>query len=235
MRKSVALLALALVGCNSGRGNEQIRSLEGADAVKMNSGRTQFDTSEDPPINADTHFAAGNFAEDQGRLDMAIQQYAKAIEADHKHVKALYRLGVVYSKQRKFDKAVEVFKRYVAADDGSAEAWGNLAFAHEMAGQPGEATSAYLAGIAKDPQNKGCRTNYGLMLARAGQVDQGRAQLARVLTPAQVEYALGTAYEKLGRNDLALAQYKKSVAIDKEFAPARERAAKLQGSVSTTQ
>src|SRR5581483_3933607 len=127
---------------------------------------SSFESTEDPPIQSSTHFAAGVVAEDQGNADAAIRQYQEALKLNPKHLQALYRLGVLYAQQKQFSDAIDTWKRYVDATGESAGAWGDLAFCYELAGRQAEAENAYQKGIAKDPKNRPCRTNYGLMLAR---------------------------------------------------------------------
>jgi Tfp pilus assembly protein PilF len=116
----------------------------------------------------------------------------------------------------------------VKATDGSAGAYSNLGFCHELAGNPAEAEAAYKKGIAKDPKNEPCRVNYGLMLARAGRTSDAVAQLQAVLKPEEVAYNVASVYEQQGKRELAREQYRKALAIDPEFKDAKARLSKLE-------
>ena len=216
----VASLLLVATACSSNRKPAQSDAAMAAQA-------SQVDEAKEPQINARTRLAAGQLAESQGNLAAAMKQYEEALKIDPKSQPALYRLGLVQAQAKRFDDAIETWKRYVKATDGSASAYSNLGFCHELAGHRAEAEAAYKKGIAKDPKNEPCRVNYGLMLARAGRVGDAVVQLQAVLAPAEVAYNLASVYEQQGKRELAKEQYRQALELDPEFQDARARLAKL--------
>src|SRR5438067_213273 len=114
MKRSRALIlvvCLFVAGCNWGKkDNATVKGVGGKTADELNAQRNQFETSEDPPLTADTHYAAGVFAESQGptALPQAIKQYEMATTLDPKHAPALFKLGMIYSVQLKdYPKAID--------------------------------------------------------------------------------------------------------------------------------
>lgn len=200
--------------------NRNVRSQEARDSFE--SRRT------DPPVTADTHYAAGLFTEENNQLPQALDLYKAALKREPKHLPAMYRLGVVHSKLKQFPQAVEVWKRYIKLTEGSADAYSNLAYTHELAGQYPEAERAYQKGIARDGRNVACRVNYGLMLARQDKINEAILQFQAVLSPAEVHYNLASIYETKGRNDQARAGYRKAIQLDPQFRDAKERLAALE-------
>ena len=212
------LVALAVGGCAS-------RNKGGA-AAKGKAGsapRSAFEVSRDPPIAADTRFAAGQLAESRGALPQAADQYRQALRDNPKHVEAMYRLGVVYAGMKKFPEAIETWKRYLHATGDSAAGYSNLGFCYELTGKPEQAEAAYLKGIRRDPRHVASRVNYGLMLVRRGRTNEGTLQLQAVLTPAEVHYNLGSVYETLGRPEQARTEYKQALDLDPSLADAQSR------------
>ena len=130
---------------------------------------------------------------------------------------ALYRLGVLYTQSKQYPIAIEVWRQYVKANNGSATAISNLGFCYEVAGQNAEAEKAYGIGIEKEPTNQACRVNYGLLLVRMGRPKEAIQQLSVVLRPAEVHYDMGSVYEQTGKKEEAKAEYKKSMEIDPKF------------------
>src|SRR5262249_44549698 len=128
--------------------------------------------AKEPAFTAETHFAAGQFAESQGKLPTAVLQYKAALKLDPKHLESMYRLGVVYAELKQFDLALETWKGYVKATNNAADAYANLGFCHELAGHPEEAEKVYRKGIAADAKNSPCRVNLGLLLARRGRIGE---------------------------------------------------------------
>ncbi|WP_428937234.1 tetratricopeptide repeat protein [Fontivita pretiosa] len=220
-------------GCaDPNRHDSQMRSgvekLSSRDAAALSATHSRFEQSNDPPLNADTRFAAGQLAESQGQLDRALEQYRAALKADPKHQPSLYRMGMIYARAMQYQQALEVWKQYVVATNGSATAYSNLGFCYELAGQTREAEQAYLTGIRKEPNNQPCRINYGLMLARLGRAQEAEAHLATVLRPAEVHYNLASVYDQLDRKDRARAEYKKALELDPQMWEARVRLSRIE-------
>lgn len=218
-----------LAGCTGKSGDTAgITGVNAIDAATIHGERSAFDTAEDPPISADTHFAAGQLAEANNDPANAIKQYKSALSLDPKHRKSLYRQAVCLSQLKKHNEAVAAWKQYIEATDGGAKGYSNLGFCHELAGRIDEAEAAYLRGIAKDPKNVACRTNYGLMLARLGRTAEATLQLQAVLTPAEVHYNLASVLEHQGRKEAAKAEYERALQLDPQFLDAQTRLSGLQ-------
>jgi tetratricopeptide (TPR) repeat protein len=221
---------LFLAGCSSKDDNNisGIHAVSSADAAKLNSERSsQFESTQDPPITANTHFAAGQLAESQDNPALAVKQYEEALKLDPNHLGALYRLGVVYTGLTRYDDAIAIWKRYVKASGESADAYSNLAFCQEMAGHPEVAEGSYLQGIARSPKNVPCRVNYGLMLARHGRTEEAVRQWQTVLSEAEVHYNLASVYELQNRREQARAEYQQALQLNPRFADAKARLAAL--------
>jgi tetratricopeptide (TPR) repeat protein len=225
-----AFAVLLLVGCHQDN-RDDVQGIKpvNADAAKeMNANRSQFDNVQDPPLNADTRYAAGQLAESQNNPQLAIKQYNECVKSNPNHTLALYRLGVCYSQLKQFPQAIETWNNYIKVTKGAAVGYSNLGFCYELAGQRDEAENAYKKGIQKDPYNQACRVNYGLMLARTGKTSEAINQLQVVLSPAEVRYNIGSVYEQLGRKEQAKAEYKKALELDPNLVDAQTKLATLQ-------
>lgn len=207
-----ALVVLVLAGCNAKPSRPESGSV-----------LSGFDDVQNPSFNADTHYAAGRLAESQGNPQRAIQQYEQAIALNPTHPGAHYRIAMVLTEQRQLDAAIDAWKRYVEVSGETPAAWNNLAYCFEIAGRLDDAEGTYKIAIARDGSYPQARVNYGLMLARQQRNDEARAQLSAVLTPAAVEYNLGSVQEQLGRMDLARAAYLKALELNPRFEVARKR------------
>jgi tetratricopeptide (TPR) repeat protein len=190
--------------------------------------RDKFESSEDPPLAANTHFAAGQVAEAQGKFDSAIAQYKEALKLDPNHRDAQFRLAGAYTQKGKYDDAIPAWQRYLKLSGESATAYSNLGLCYQLAGKLDQAEQAYQSGIEKDPTDVSCRMNYGLMLAWAGRLDDANTQLSTVLTPAEVHYNLGSVMEQQGKKDQARAYYRKALELDPKLADARSRLARMK-------
>jgi len=232
MFKSQVLLLIGIMvaaGCTK---NDPPGQMSTADQMRLKAEKDKFDTS--TPLTADTHFAAGQFAESNGDPVVAAQQYQAALKLKPDHQPSLLRLGMLYTAEQQYPQAIEIFQRYVKATDGSASAYADLGFCLELAGQSDQAESAYKSGIAKEPDNQPCRVNYGLLLARQGKMAEATTQLQAVLTPAQVHYNIASVLEGQGRTEQAKAEYSAALQLDPNLADAKARLAALPPEQITT-
>lgn len=230
MRNWMIILTVLLwvTGCSKQDNSSPFTGVNQDQARAFNSERSEFETAEDPPITAETHYAAGRMAESHSDFVNATKQYKEALKLDPNHKGSLYRMGVCFSTQKKYPEAVDAWKKYVEATGGDPRGYSNLGFCHELAGQIDQAESAYLRGIAKDPKNVPCRTNYGLMLARLGRTAEATLQLQSVLTPAEVHYNLASVWEHQGRKEQAKQEYRKALDLDPTLLEAQTRLGSLE-------
>lgn len=223
---------VAGAGCDKNKREQRKREKELARQQQRegqaNAPVNEFETSGDPPITADTRFAAGQLAEAQGNFENAIAQYREAVKLDPNHREAMFRLGGVYTQTRRFNDAIVTWQRYLKLTNHSPQAYSNLALCYESAGRFDEAEQAFKAGIDRDPGNQACRVNYGLMLARRNRTDDAMAQLSTVLPPAAVHYNLGAVCEQQGRTEEAKAYYRRALELDPKLRDARSRLAVLK-------
>jgi tetratricopeptide (TPR) repeat protein len=232
MQKSIVVaigIVLLATGCFS---NHQQQQTDGAlgvndDARQMSEAKSFFDTQKDPPLNADTHFAAGQLKEAEGSYDLAIEQYKQALKIDPNHVPTLFRLGLIYTEQKHYPEAIDSWKHYIAATHDSAAGYSNLAFCEETSGDLQAAEASYLAGLQREPNSELCHVNYGLMLTRQNRIDEAKTQFAAVLTPAQVHYNLASVFQQEGKKAAARAEYIEAIKADPSFVDARTRLAQM--------
>jgi len=222
--------AVGVGGCDKNKQADKQREKEIAQRNKGEAAANdpKFEKSDDPPITAQTRFAAGQLAEAQGNFDNAIAQYQASLKLDPKNVDAMFRLGAMYVQTKRYDDAIVTWQHYLKATNNSPQAYSNLGLAYEASGRFDQAAQAYQAGITRDPQNQSCRVNYGLMLARRNQVDAAIAQFSAVLPAAAVQYNLGSVCEQQGRTEEAKAYYRKALELDPKLQDARSRLAVLK-------
>lgn len=85
-----------------------------------------------------------------------------------------FSLGLEYSKLNQWEKAIEHFRRSVAADPGYSAAWRALGKALESAARTDEALAAYRDGIAA-AQKKGDKQAEKEMTVFARRLERKRA------------------------------------------------------------
>jgi tetratricopeptide (TPR) repeat protein len=231
MKPVITLTGLAIFLCACASNHKSTATVQGLtpqQADQMNKEHVVIKEAKTPPVTAGTRFALGQVAESQGDYDGAIHQYHRALELDPKHLPSLCRLGYIFAEQKKFDLSIETWKTYITASGDAAWAYGNLGYCYELAGYPALAKQTYLKGIAKDPNNAPCRTNYGIMLARDGKVAEAIRMWNPVLSDAQMHYNLASLYQQDGRKAEAKAEYQKALDADPNLIDARARLSSLE-------
>jgi tetratricopeptide (TPR) repeat protein len=234
MRKSILVVgggiflcgAFLVSGCGSDK-NGGIQGVNGKQAAEINASRSDFEKSEDPPLSAETHFAAGQLNETQGSLPLAVEQYEEALKINSKYPPALFRLAFIYSEMKQYPKAIDMWNRYIDATDKSAVGYSNLGFCQELSGDIEAAEHSYQAGIDRDVSNQACRVNYGLLLTRQGRIDEAKAQFGAVLKPAEAHYNIASVLQQQGKKEAARAEYQEAIKTDPNFVDAQTRLAEL--------
>jgi tetratricopeptide (TPR) repeat protein len=226
---SIACLLLMLAGCGD-KNKESVSGVSNNQADELNAERsaTKFDAAKDPPLSAETHFAAGQLADVQGSFDRAITQYQAALKIRPNYPEALFRLGVDYMHVKQHAQAIAVWKQYIAATNDSASGYSNLGLSQQLSGDTEAAEASYRKGIERDPKNQHCRVNYGVMLAMQGRISEATLQFQSVLSPAEVHYNLGSVYEQQGKLEQARAEYEEALKLDPKMVDAQTRLASLK-------
>lgn len=223
MRMIALMLAVALVGGCSNKKKDP------KDAKPSKHEPDAFESSGgDPPINANTHVAAGQLAESMGDLQRAVAQYREALKLDPKQQTATFCLGRVLTQQRMFPEAIATWQKYIEMTNHAPAAYNNLAYTYEAAGQIPQAEATYRQCIQRDPTQLECRLNYGKMLARNNRIDEATQQMSAVLKPAEVSYNLGTVFEQQKKVEQAKAYYKRALEQDPNFRDAKQKLDRLQ-------
>src|SRR5262249_12704949 len=95
---TTALAVLVVAGCANDKNkmNSSMQGISKDQAEDMNAANSKFDNAKDPPLTAETHFAAGQLADVQGAFDRGITQYQAALKIKPNYPEALFRLGIDY-------------------------------------------------------------------------------------------------------------------------------------------
>jgi hypothetical protein len=80
-----------------------------------------------------------------------------------------------------------------------------------------------------DPDNRVMARNYGLALARAGQVPESLTQLRKVLKEPEAHYMVARMMRHLKNDEACQHHLQTALRLDPELAPAKELLAEVQG------
>ncbi|HYL06519.1 MAG TPA: tetratricopeptide repeat protein, partial [Thermoanaerobaculia bacterium] len=120
------------------------------------------------------------------------------------------------------ESEVAAQQRLVAQRPQDAAVWNDLGNLLFLAGQPGEAETAFRRAIAIDPHRASALYNLGLLQQQAGKPAEARQLYGKVLEieprHAWAHYQLGTLYERKGDKSRAVRQYAQAFTLDPQLA-----------------
>ncbi len=165
---------------------------------------------------------AAEAAQNQGRLDEAIQIYNRivSISANAPVLAATshLRIGGIYMSQRKFENAVVAFQKAVALQPSSGEAFNNLGEAQGELKQFPKAIEAFNRAVTLDPKLLKARYNQGVTYDRMRNFKYSEFVFKSLIKQAP-QYSL--AYDglaitlsKSGRPKEAIPFHEKAISLD---------------------
>jgi tetratricopeptide (TPR) repeat protein len=167
------------------------------------------------PDIAEAHSNLGLALSDQGKFDEAIAAYREAIRINPDYAEAHSNLGLALRSQGKFEEALAAYRQAIAIKPVIAGAHANLGEALVKYGRLSEARSALEQAVRLAPRN----TTFLYNLANVRRFVAGDPHLAAMEQLAResaslsfgeriyLHFALGKAYEDLGRHADAFRQW----------------------------
>ncbi len=196
------------------------------DAGKYDEARAGFTTvAQKAPTNVVLPYNLGVLAERQGRIAEAVGFYEKAHRLDPKHKPTLLNLGRAWRLQDKFEEAIALYEEALKdpANEFDVDLNNNLTVAYRLAKQFDRAEATARKVLSRTKDNADAYKNLALIY-----FDQGNFRLAEFISANArklddkdpgVYNNLGLIYLKLDERRLALSQFQKAVALNKDFAP----------------
>jgi len=87
------------------------------------------------PLTAEEHNNLGVIYEREGKYDLAIREYKRAVNSDNTLVTPLVNLGNVYFKKGEYTKAEKYYKKALKKDETNLESANNLASLYIESGE----------------------------------------------------------------------------------------------------
>jgi predicted O-linked N-acetylglucosamine transferase (SPINDLY family) len=159
-----------------------------------------------------------------GNLTEAQALYRAIVKQDPKNFEGLYRLGISFAQQSKFDHAVKWIKRALALRPDFAQGHFDLGSLYGQLGRVALAVKSLERAIACNPDYGEAYHNLGNALNELGQSEEAIAAFDRaiVLTPAiaSLYFNRANALKKLLRHSEAIDDYQKALVIEPDHVQA---------------
>lgn len=165
----------------------------------------------------------------EGRAADAEQAFLAIMAKRPEEISAAVRLAEIYSSTGRFLEAARLFEKVAQGPDASAGHLLRAAQNYEWSGDDAAAAAAYERYLERDRGNRTARTARGRALVRMGRCGEAVNELAMVAgstgaraASAAVALDLARCYDRLKRDDLALATYESVTRLDPRATEAQQ-------------
>jgi tetratricopeptide (TPR) repeat protein/S1-C subfamily serine protease len=165
----------------------------------------------------------GVLYDNQGKPNLALTDFNKAIQLSPNYPDAYYNRGLFYANKGKLDLALADWNRTTSLNPNYASAYNNRGFLYANQKKPGLALADYNKAIYLDPNDATAYLNRGNLFYKS----YGKLQLALTdysraiqLDPnlALAYNNRGFLYANQGKSNLALAEFNKAIQLDPNLA-----------------
>jgi tetratricopeptide (TPR) repeat protein len=125
--------------------------------------------------NADAFFSRGWFYHMAGKLQLALEDYTKALEIDTQHASAYYNRGLVSVMLKRYEPAVEDFSEVIKLQPKAIDAYCNRGNAYFRSGQTQLALQDFNAALRLKPDDPDLLYNRGMVYAAMGEKSKALA------------------------------------------------------------
>ena len=166
----------------------------------------------------------------RGQVDLAEQQWQKALRFVPDSPTLLNNLGLVFARRKEFPKAVEYFRRSAENKPAFPDPHLNLGVAYQQMGFREQAEIQYRIAMSLAPLNLHIRNRLGSLLVEEGRTEEAEKQFVRSVSiaPNVVAFdSLGEIYRERKAFAAAERMFSRSIALNPEDVKARTRLAGL--------
>jgi len=169
------------------------------------------------PQSAEAHNCMGAIYQTQQKLDLAVDEFSKAVACDLHNYKSYGNLGAALRKKGERERAIEVYKKALALRPDIPGLYNNLGNVYADQGQWQEAKEMLLKALTLYPEFALGRVNLAKIYRQAGDNASAIKEYKKAinLAPNLVlgHYNLGVVYQGQRRYNLAIDEYKKTIKL----------------------
>ena len=167
-----------------------------------------------------------------GSIELAIENFKKAISIKIDYAEAQYNLGVAYQKINQLNDAAEYYELAINSQHAYPTAHNNLGVVFLNKGQLDDAVKSFEWAIAYSPNYAEAHNNLGSVLQELKQFEKAKKEFEKAtsLNPNydQAFHNLGILCEIINLPKEAINHYEKTIEINPEFAEAYRNISKVK-------
>ena len=167
-----------------------------------------------------------------GPIDLAINNFEKAIALNPKYAEAHYNLGVAFQKTHQLDNAIKHYKEAINVKHEYPAAHNNLGLISLELGYTDSAIKSFEWAIAYSPEYAEAHNSLGAASQELDNFDEAIKHYKKAVTInpkyAQALNNLGISYEILGLEVEALNHYEEAINVKPDFAEAHFNLSRLK-------
>jgi Flp pilus assembly protein TadD len=168
----------------------------------------------------------------EGNMKSALKEFNAAVRTDPDSPEIHYNLGLTYYELGRYSEAINAYQKAIQLKPDLAEAHFNLGVAYDQSGQAKNALQAYNSALKYGIDDAAIHFNIGLSYLKLSRLEEAKKELVRALefepNLAEAYNNLGYLAEAAGDFDLAVANYKKALAMKPDYKLARENMERLE-------
>ena len=185
------------------------------------------------PDDPETLLQVAATAQNQGRLDDALRQYAHVLELDPAAREAYTNLGTIFVQQGRFAQAIQVFRAAVRLAPHLALTHANLAQAFAQSGDQAGAVAEFRAALEIDARYPHARLQLAQALMNAARLDEALDLCVEILhaepQSGAAHTVMGDVLVRLGRVEEAISLYRQAIALEPDNAQTHNNLANAIG------
>jgi tetratricopeptide (TPR) repeat protein len=180
-------------------------------------------------------YQQGNYQQASDRFQQAIAQNPKSPEGYYNLAASLHKIGTLYNRPADLKQAENLYNQCLERDPNHTECYRGLAVLLNETGRQQEAFKLLNHWASANPKSADPKIEVARLLEEVGQQEQAKTQLVDALTidphNARALTALGRLRDQQGDHQQALANYQRSLSVNRFQPEVQARVAQLQGAV----
>src|SRR4029079_15481077 len=180
-------------------------------------------------------YQQGNYQQASDRFQQAIAQNPKSPEGYYNLAASLHKTGTLYNRPTDLQQAENLYNQCLERDPNHTECYRGLAVLLNETGRRQEAFKLLNHWSGSNPTSADPKIETARLLEEGNQPEQAKAQLVDALTidphNARALTALGRLRDQQGDHMQALANYQRSLSVNRFQPEVQARVAQLQGAV----